>query len=182
MQSTLAFQLLASVLLCLKGAAAKADEKVDCSAYSLRHAAGEEFACATEHFPVCGTDHVTYGNQCTLCDKILTTGAKIGIKHQGKCSALVEIRPPSARHEPWLGRQTQRSMQEVSSGGFQVSARISAFNIKEDVPALRFTNQFVAQMGNPTVTSVSCVHRIRESTSRLALNTMDIAFKKIGCL
>ncbi|XP_075457044.1 double-headed protease inhibitor, submandibular gland-like isoform X2 [Ascaphus truei] len=112
MQSTLAFQLLASVLLCLKGAAAKADEKVDCSAYSLRHAAGEEFACATEHFPVCGTDHVTYGNQCTLCDKILTTGAKIGIKHQGKCSALVEIRPPSARHEPWLGRQTQRSMQE----------------------------------------------------------------------
>ncbi|XP_075457046.1 serine protease inhibitor Kazal-type 6-like isoform X4 [Ascaphus truei] len=90
MQSTLAFQLLASVLLCLKGAAAKADEKVDCSAYSLRHAAGEEFACATEHFPVCGTDHVTYGNQCTLCDKILTTGAKIGIKHQGKCSALVE--------------------------------------------------------------------------------------------
>ncbi|XP_075457045.1 uncharacterized protein LOC142495428 isoform X3 [Ascaphus truei] len=148
---------------------------------------GEERCCSTRRRG--GRDSgpgASVGNRYQQQSRLIllneTTGAKIGIKHQGKCSALVEIRPPSARHEPWLGRQTQRSMQEVSSGGFQVSARISAFNIKEDVPALRFTNQFVAQMGNPTVTSVSCVHRIRESTSRLALNTMDIAFKKIGCL
>ncbi|XP_065124038.1 PI-actitoxin-Avd5a-like [Paramisgurnus dabryanus] len=45
----------------------------------------EVFACMKDYHPVCGTDGVTYGNECRLCLHIQRTGEDIKIAYRDKC-------------------------------------------------------------------------------------------------
>ncbi|CAM5133114.1 unnamed protein product [Eretmochelys imbricata] len=53
-------------------------KKIDCSRYPRK------ISCPRIYAPVCGTDGVTYSNECLLCAEILN-GATIGLAHKGKC-------------------------------------------------------------------------------------------------
>nr|XP_055034417.1 protease inhibitor 2-like [Misgurnus anguillicaudatus] len=43
------------------------------------------FGCTKDYYPVCGTDGVTYGNECRLCLQRQRTGEDIQIAYRGKC-------------------------------------------------------------------------------------------------
>ncbi|XP_025029008.1 serine protease inhibitor Kazal-type 5-like, partial [Python bivittatus] len=58
-------------------------ETVDCSKYPQTRG---QVLCKTSPPEVCGTDDVTYQNECLLCDQILKTKSEIGIKNIGPCS------------------------------------------------------------------------------------------------
>ncbi|XP_038267896.1 ovomucoid-like isoform X2 [Dermochelys coriacea] len=58
-------------------------KKIDCSRY-LQTKDSRKISCPRIYMPVCGTDGVTYSNECLLCAEILK-GVTIGLAHKGKC-------------------------------------------------------------------------------------------------
>ncbi|XP_051820981.1 serine protease inhibitor Kazal-type 2 [Antechinus flavipes] len=50
----------------------------DCKAYGIP-------GCPRDLSPVCGTDSLTYANECTLCQKNREEGKDIKIKWRGRC-------------------------------------------------------------------------------------------------
>ncbi|XP_074818209.1 serine protease inhibitor Kazal-type 6-like [Natator depressus] len=65
-------------------------KKIDCSKYS-RTKDPRKISCPRIYAPVCGTDGVTYSNECLLCAEIMITGVNIGIKHEGICNRKVNL-------------------------------------------------------------------------------------------
>ncbi|XP_053812549.1 ovomucoid-like isoform X2 [Vidua macroura] len=60
---------------------------VDCSRYP--NTTSEEgkvvLVCNRDNSPVCGTDWVTYDNECLLCARNLEAGTSVGKKNDGEC-------------------------------------------------------------------------------------------------
>ncbi|XP_068816066.1 double-headed protease inhibitor, submandibular gland-like [Struthio camelus] len=82
MKTTRTVALLGLVLLsCLSGIVA-GGQRAFCSTYLL--SSGEDFACPRTFEPVCGTDGVTYPNNCSLCREIWRCKA-VDKKHDGRC-------------------------------------------------------------------------------------------------
>uniref|UniRef100_A0A8C0IS04 Kazal-like domain-containing protein n=1 Tax=Chelonoidis abingdonii TaxID=106734 RepID=A0A8C0IS04_CHEAB len=82
----------------------KCKEKVviDCSRYQ-RTKDPRKIACPRIYAPVCGTNGVTYDNECMLCAEILK-GATIGLAHKGKC--MVKVMDDCAEYpKPQKGKQ-----------------------------------------------------------------------------
>ncbi|KAM9226568.1 double-headed protease inhibitor, submandibular gland-like [Leptosomus discolor] len=59
-----------------------AQQRASCSVYRL--AGNMELACPRNYEPVCGTNSVTYPNECSLCREFLRNRA-IDKKHDGRC-------------------------------------------------------------------------------------------------
>ncbi|NXC12202.1 IOVO protein, partial [Corythaeola cristata] len=60
---------------------------VDCSRYSnMTNEEGKVmFLCNDAPSPICGTDGVTYDNECLLCAHNLESGTAVGKKYDGEC-------------------------------------------------------------------------------------------------
>ncbi|XP_023791501.1 ovomucoid-like [Cyanistes caeruleus] len=65
----------------------KEEAPVDCSRYP--NTTSEEgkavLLCSKDVSPVCGTDWVTYDNECLLCARSLEAGSSVGKKNDGEC-------------------------------------------------------------------------------------------------
>ncbi|XP_053893689.1 ovomucoid-like isoform X2 [Malaclemys terrapin pileata] len=57
--------------------------QIDCSIYQQTKDP-RKISCTRIYKPVCGTDGVTYSNECRLCEKILR-GSNVRLAHQGQC-------------------------------------------------------------------------------------------------
>ncbi|XP_072844992.2 ovomucoid isoform X2 [Pogona vitticeps] len=58
--------------------------KDECSKYP-EPSDGKLVACTLEHAPVCGSDGVTYPNECAFCAAKREKGGKLTIIHKGEC-------------------------------------------------------------------------------------------------
>ncbi|NXV73167.1 IOVO protein, partial [Atlantisia rogersi] len=64
--------------------------QASCASYGLSGLSGKtqlQVACPRNYQPVCGTDNVTYPNECSLCRAIFRNRA-IDKKHDGRCVRL----------------------------------------------------------------------------------------------
>ncbi|XP_006893815.1 PREDICTED: serine protease inhibitor Kazal-type 7 [Elephantulus edwardii] len=57
--------------------------KVDCSVYKKYPVMA--IPCPITYLPVCGSDYITYGNECHLCSESLKSNGKIQFLHDGHC-------------------------------------------------------------------------------------------------
>uniref|UniRef100_A0A8C4L7P5 Serine peptidase inhibitor, Kazal type 7 (putative) n=1 Tax=Equus asinus asinus TaxID=83772 RepID=A0A8C4L7P5_EQUAS len=64
-----------AILLCLP--------QVDCSIYKKYPVVA--IPCPITYLPVCGSDYITYGNECHLCTESLKSNGKIQFLHEGRC-------------------------------------------------------------------------------------------------
>ncbi|XP_038627825.1 ovomucoid-like [Tachyglossus aculeatus] len=78
------FLVLFLAFLGLTVASRTPQQKVDCSRYP-RKPDGSVGPCTLVYGPVCGTDGQTYGNECSLCGKIVETKGRVGLRHRGRC-------------------------------------------------------------------------------------------------
>nr|XP_009499590.1 PREDICTED: ovomucoid-like [Phalacrocorax carbo] len=85
MKTTRSFALLGLVLLICLSDIAIAQQRAYCSTYRL--SGGMHLACPRNYEPVCGTDSVTYPNECSLCKQMFLNRA-IDKKHDGRCVRL----------------------------------------------------------------------------------------------
>ncbi|XP_040461072.1 double-headed protease inhibitor, submandibular gland-like isoform X1 [Falco naumanni] len=85
MKKTRSVALLGLVLLSCLSDIVIARQRASCSMYRL--AVLGQLACPRNYDPVCGTDGVTYPNQCSLCREILVR-RDLDKKHDGKCVKL----------------------------------------------------------------------------------------------
>ncbi|XP_065546263.1 ovomucoid-like isoform X3 [Lathamus discolor] len=83
------FVLLSFVLCCFPDAAFGVE--VDCSTYpnTTNEEGKEVLVCAKILSPICGTDGVTYSNECLLCAHNIENGTNVGKDHDGKCKEAV---------------------------------------------------------------------------------------------
>uniref|UniRef100_A0A8C3VW33 Serine peptidase inhibitor Kazal type 7 n=1 Tax=Catagonus wagneri TaxID=51154 RepID=A0A8C3VW33_9CETA len=56
---------------------------VDCSIY--RKYPVVAIPCPITYLPVCGSDYITYGNECHLCTESLKSNGKVRFLHEGSC-------------------------------------------------------------------------------------------------
>ncbi|XP_051487181.1 ovoinhibitor-like [Apus apus] len=69
-----------------EGRCKKESAPVECSAYVSKTETGEELiACPFILREICGTDGVTYSNDCALCAHNIKSGTDVSKKHDGKC-------------------------------------------------------------------------------------------------
>ncbi|XP_072846357.2 serine protease inhibitor Kazal-type 6-like [Pogona vitticeps] len=81
MKMTIISVILPLAISCFFLGTGASGKKIDCSEYQIKK---HPIVCPKYYFPLCGTDGVTYGNECFLCAKILE-GAKIDLAHKGEC-------------------------------------------------------------------------------------------------
>ncbi|XP_044884061.1 serine protease inhibitor Kazal-type 1-like [Mauremys mutica] len=80
-----AFVFLSLAFCCfILGVTTQGGSQPDCSKYKTPDGTWIG-GCPRNYAPVCGTDGITYSNECLLCEKISETGVPIGIKHKGGC-------------------------------------------------------------------------------------------------
>ncbi|XP_066447419.1 serine protease inhibitor Kazal-type 6-like isoform X3 [Eleutherodactylus coqui] len=46
---------------------------------------GKAFVCNNVSQPLCGTDGITYQNECDLCSKKMMSNGELNIKYNGEC-------------------------------------------------------------------------------------------------
>ncbi|XP_074694715.1 double-headed protease inhibitor, submandibular gland-like [Strix aluco] len=85
MKTTQSAALLGLVLLSCLSDIVIARQRASCGMYRL--SAKMQLACPRNYEPVCGTDDVTYPNECSLCREIFLNRA-IDKKHDGRCVKL----------------------------------------------------------------------------------------------
>ncbi|NXQ79199.1 IOVO protein, partial [Nyctibius grandis] len=85
MKTTRSIALLGLVLLSCLSDIVIAQQRAFCGMYALN--GRTDLACPRNYEPVCGTDNVTYPNECSLCRAILRNRA-IDKKHDGRCVKL----------------------------------------------------------------------------------------------
>ncbi|KAM5217178.1 serine protease inhibitor Kazal-type 7 [Hipposideros larvatus] len=56
---------------------------VDCSIYKKYPVVA--IPCPIIYMPVCGSDYITYGNECFLCIESLKSYGKVQFLHEGRC-------------------------------------------------------------------------------------------------
>nr|XP_003934039.1 serine protease inhibitor Kazal-type 7 [Saimiri boliviensis boliviensis] len=56
---------------------------VDCSIYKKYPVVA--IPCPITYLPVCGSDYITYGNECHLCTESLKSNGKVQFLHEGNC-------------------------------------------------------------------------------------------------
>ncbi|KAM5299789.1 serine protease inhibitor Kazal-type 7-like [Ctenodactylus gundi] len=69
--------------LCSSSGQSLLSDQVDCSIYKKYPVVA--IPCPITYFPVCGTDYITYGNECHLCTESLKSNGKIQFLHEGRC-------------------------------------------------------------------------------------------------
>ncbi|XP_026714110.1 ovomucoid-like [Athene cunicularia] len=85
MKTTQSVALLGLVLLSCLSDIVIARQRASCGMYRL--STKMQLACPRNYEPVCGTDDVTYPNECSLCREIFLNRA-IDKKHDGRCVKL----------------------------------------------------------------------------------------------
>ncbi|KAM6055570.1 double-headed protease inhibitor, submandibular gland-like [Theristicus caerulescens] len=85
MKTTRSVALLGLVLLSCLSDIVIAQQWVSCSRYRL--AGNVQPLCPRSYEPVCGTDSVTYPNECSLCREVFRNRV-IDKKHDGRCVKL----------------------------------------------------------------------------------------------
>ncbi|KFO93738.1 Ovomucoid [Buceros rhinoceros silvestris] len=85
------FVLLSFTLCCLPGAAFGVE--VDCSKYpnTTNEEGKEVLACPKILHPICGTDGVTYSNECLLCAYNVEYGTNVSKDYDGECKEVVPV-------------------------------------------------------------------------------------------
>ncbi|XP_023393061.1 serine protease inhibitor Kazal-type 7 [Pteropus vampyrus] len=58
-------------------------DSVDCSIYKKYPVVA--IPCPIAYMPVCGSDYITYGNECHLCTESLKSDGKVQFLHEGRC-------------------------------------------------------------------------------------------------
>ncbi|XP_037658014.1 serine protease inhibitor Kazal-type 7 [Choloepus didactylus] len=56
---------------------------MDCSIYKKYPVVA--IPCPITYQPVCGSDYITYGNECLLCTESLKNNGKVQFLHEGAC-------------------------------------------------------------------------------------------------
>ncbi|XP_016072865.1 PREDICTED: serine protease inhibitor Kazal-type 7 [Miniopterus natalensis] len=56
---------------------------VDCSIYKRYPVVA--IPCPITYMPVCGSDYITYGNECHLCIESLKSYGRVQFLHEGRC-------------------------------------------------------------------------------------------------
>ncbi|XP_054024393.1 ovomucoid [Dryobates pubescens] len=79
------FVLLSFVLCCFADAALGAE--VDCSKYpnTTNEEGKEMLVCSEIVGPICGSDGITYSNECLLCTYNIEYGTNVSKDHDGEC-------------------------------------------------------------------------------------------------
>ncbi|NXC69696.1 IOVO protein, partial [Anhinga anhinga] len=67
--------------------------QVDCSSYSniTNEESKEALVCTKILSPICGTDGVTYSNECLLCAYNIEYGTNVTKDHDGECKEVVPV-------------------------------------------------------------------------------------------
>uniref|UniRef100_A0A452EIW0 Serine peptidase inhibitor Kazal type 7 n=1 Tax=Capra hircus TaxID=9925 RepID=A0A452EIW0_CAPHI len=59
------------------------ESRVNCSIYKKYPVVA--IPCPITYLPVCGSDYITYGNECHLCIENLKSYGKVQFLHEGVC-------------------------------------------------------------------------------------------------
>ncbi|MEE6479701.1 hypothetical protein FKM82_012339 [Ascaphus truei] len=91
MKATGVIVLVAAALISFSGVksySSNAGYEIDCSRYKKN--ADEDMVCTREYRSLCGTDGVTYANECQMCAARLSKKTNIYAKHKGSCDTQGE--------------------------------------------------------------------------------------------
>ncbi|XP_019329381.1 PREDICTED: ovomucoid isoform X2 [Aptenodytes forsteri] len=85
------FVLLSFALCCFPDAVFGVE--VDCSTYpnTTNEEGKEVLVCTKILSPICGTDGVTYSNECLLCAYNIEYGTNVSKDHDGECKEVVPV-------------------------------------------------------------------------------------------
>ncbi|NXP93853.1 IOVO protein, partial [Passerina amoena] len=67
--------------------------QVDCSTYpnTTNEEGKEVLVCSEAVSPICGSDGVTYGNECQLCAYNVEYGTNVSKDHDGECKEIAPV-------------------------------------------------------------------------------------------